>query len=205
MGSRTPQWTPPTQRDTYAKTSLLKGVGNEVTYLIRQEGTDWQQVPSKRVNALMAIPKQFYQSISPSGAKDYDSAWRRGTQTGIRPGIHLHWIRWHGKRGTTSYKSAVSTDTEQLRLSGPSSSSSHSGQGREEVLGSSSLWQTWTCLEGGGPINTTVIGSAMQTSSNSNQAAISISVIHIRVQPTDTPTAQSRSEEFSLTPLSSMA
>jgi hypothetical protein len=55
----------------------------------------------------------------------------------------------------------------------------------------------------------------MRTSSNdSNQAAtlrvtatadMSISVIPVRVQPTDTPTAQSRSEESSPAPLSSMA
>ena len=54
----------------------------------------------------------------------------------------------------------------------------------------------------------------MRTTSNaSNQAAtlrvtatadMSISVIPVRVQPTDTPTAQSRSEESSFVPLSSM-
>jgi hypothetical protein len=47
-----------------------------------------------------------------------------------RPGIYLHWIQRHGKRGATSYKWAVSTNIDQLRP-GPSSSSSHSVQGHE--------------------------------------------------------------------------
>ena len=131
-----------------------------------------------------------------------------------RPGIYLHWIQRHGKRGATSYKWAASTVIDQLRP-GPSSSSSHSVQGHEEVLDPSSLWQSWARLEGGGPINKPVTGSAMRTRSNdSNQAAtlrvtatadMSISVIPVRVQPTDNPTAQARSEESSSVPLSSVA
>jgi hypothetical protein len=57
-----------------------------------------------------------------------------------RPGIYLHWIRRHSKRGATSYKWAASTDIDQLRPE-PSSSSSQSVQGHEEILDPSSLWQ----------------------------------------------------------------
>jgi hypothetical protein len=75
-----------------------------------------------------------------------------------RPAIYLHWIRRHGKRGATSYKWAVSTDIDQLR-SGPSSGSSHSVQGHEEVLDPSSLWQISTRLEGKGPINSSLLAN----------------------------------------------
>jgi hypothetical protein len=87
---------------------------------------------SRGYNELVAIPIHLDQSTHPSGAKAYDSARQQGNQVAIRPGIHLHRIRRHGKRGTTSYKWAVSADTEQLRLSGPSSSSSQLEQGYEE-------------------------------------------------------------------------
>ena len=194
-----------TQLDMHVKTSRLTGEWDEVTYLSRPEGTGWHKAPSKRAYELVANPIHLDQSTYPSGAKAHDSARQHRNQVAIRSGIQLHWIRRHGKRGAMRYKWAVSTDIEQRRLVGPHRNSSMLGQGHEEVLDSLSLWQTWTRLEGGGPPTKQVMGSPTRTSSNLDQAAISISVIPVRVQPTGNPTVQSRSEESSIVPLSAMA
>jgi hypothetical protein len=194
-----------TQLDMHVKTSRLTGEWDEVTYLSRPEGTGWHKAPSKRAYELVANPIHLDQSTYPSGAKAHDSARQHRNQVAISSGIQLHWIRRHCKRGAMRYKWAVSTDIEQRRLVGPLRNSSMLGQGHEEVLDSLSLWQTWTRLEGGGPPTKQVMGSPTRTSSNLDQAAISISVIPVRVQPTGNPTVQSRSEDSSTVPLSAMA
>ena len=109
-------------------------------------------------------------------------------------------------RGATRYKWAVSTDLEQLKTPGPT--------GDDEALNPSRMWQNWTHLEGGGPINKPVRTAVPWTSSSaSDQAAtlriigtadISVSVIPARAQTTDTPPAQPRAKASPSVPLASM-
>jgi hypothetical protein len=142
----------------------------------------------------------------PSGFTAHESALRRGSQTAPGTDIHLHWIRRCGMRGATRYKWAVSTDLEQLKTPGPT--------GDDEALNPSRMWQNWTHLEGGGPINKPVRTAVPWTSSSaSDQAAtlriigtadIGVSVIPARAQTTDTPPAQPRAKASPSVPLASM-
>ena len=109
---------------------------------------------------------------------------------------------------------AVSTELEQLKLHGPTGSSSHSVLGDDEALNFSEMWRNWTQLEGGGPIHNPVRPAVTGTSPSVldpadalrilGTADISVSVIPARAQTSDTPPAQTREQASPFVPLASM-